>query len=146
MPGNVAVQEPGARVVRLEGQDEVAVRGQQGHVASRGVVEVQLHECVPVRCVRLRQDSEVVAVKMDLLVRQSKAIGGKIELGYRMGCRNESSGRCAEREAGACDDEEDPVVFLVVRWHHHPLRIPGDSSVHVLERGVAEIQPQWITA
>ena len=40
VPGDVAVQEPGSRVVGFEGEDEIAVLGQQGHVAARGVVDV----------------------------------------------------------------------------------------------------------
>ena len=40
VPGDVAVQEPGSRVVGFEGEDEIAVLGQQGHVAARRVVDV----------------------------------------------------------------------------------------------------------
>ena len=69
MPGDVAVQEPHARIVGLEGQDQIPVRGQQGHVASGGVVEVECHQRIPVWLIGLGQDGEVVAVQVDLFGR-----------------------------------------------------------------------------
>lgn len=68
VPGYVTVQEPRARVVGFEGEDEIPVRGQQRHVASGGVVEVQSHRRIPVGRIGLRQYSEVVAVEMDLRI------------------------------------------------------------------------------
>ena len=48
VPGDVAVQEPGARVVGFEGEDEIAVLGQERHVAARRVVDVQFQGRLPV--------------------------------------------------------------------------------------------------
>ena len=38
MPGNVAMHQPGARVVGAEGNDEISASGQQCHVSARWVV------------------------------------------------------------------------------------------------------------
>ena len=62
MPGDVTVQKPGARIVGLEGKDEVPVRRQQRHITSRGVVEVQLDQWIPVWLVRLCQYCKIVAM------------------------------------------------------------------------------------
>lgn len=83
VPGYVAVQEPGARVVGFEGEDEVSVCGQQGHVAARGVVEVQFYHRIPVWCVGLRQYREVVAVEMDLSIVSFPEAGRQTEGGER---------------------------------------------------------------
>ena len=39
VPGDVAVQEPGARVVGSEGQNEIALLGRECYVAAWGVVD-----------------------------------------------------------------------------------------------------------
>lgn len=65
VPANVAVHQPDARVVRLPGQDEVAAGREHGHVAADGVVQVQRHVGRRVGPRALRQDEEVVAVKVN---------------------------------------------------------------------------------
>jgi hypothetical protein len=67
--GNVAVNEPGARVVGFEGYDNVASLGHENDVATRWVDAVAGNvwwvTVVPGRC-RLFEEGEVVAVKMNL--------------------------------------------------------------------------------
>lgn len=69
MPRDVAVDEPGAGVVRLEGDDDVAARGEQHDVAAGGVADVQgtLQGAVELPGT-LVEDGEVVAVEVDLWV------------------------------------------------------------------------------
>ena len=65
MPGDVAVQEPGARVVQPERDGEVAVGGEDGGVAPGRVGRVEgVGASVPGRAL-LRQEPEVVAVQVD---------------------------------------------------------------------------------
>ena len=66
MPGDVAVQKPGAGVVGLEGDDEIAAAGEEGDVSARRVVEFHVYETVPVEGLGLCEDGEVVAVEVDL--------------------------------------------------------------------------------
>lgn len=62
VPGDVAVQEPGAGVVQAERNGEVAVGGQDGGVAPGRVGRVEgVGPSVPGSAL-LRQDPEVVAV------------------------------------------------------------------------------------
>lgn len=66
---NVAVQQPVARVVRLEGDDDEAVGGQQDDVAAGRVdqIEIKLRRVAGVRLVLgLLENGEVVAVEVDL--------------------------------------------------------------------------------
>lgn len=65
MPGNVAVDEPSAWVVELEGEGEVAVAGQGSDVTARGVGEVELGGAFDVGACGLGYDPEVVAVEVD---------------------------------------------------------------------------------
>lgn len=80
VPGNMAVHEPGAGVVRLEGQDEPATRGEHGHVAADGVVGLEIGP-VGARVVdvtglarrsgvrRAPDNDEIVPVKVDWMLR-----------------------------------------------------------------------------
>lgn len=72
--GNVAVNEPGARVVGFEGYDDVASLGHENDVTTRWVDAVAGNvwwvTVVP-RRFRLFEEGEVVAVKMDLSGSQS---------------------------------------------------------------------------
>lgn len=65
MPGNVAVDEPSAWVVELEGDGEVAVAGQGGDVTAGWVGEVELAGAFDVGACGLGDDPEVVAVEVD---------------------------------------------------------------------------------
>ena len=70
--GDVAVHEPAARVVGLEGDDDEALRGQEDDVAARRVVELQVEEGGVVGLAgHLLEDGEVVAVEVDLHVLSS---------------------------------------------------------------------------
>ena len=89
MLGNVAVHQPGTRVVRAEGNDDGPAAGQEDDVAPGRVVEVEGEELLRERGVGVveLEDGKVVAVEMDLvgtLVRIAKrAVGdGK---SYRVG-------------------------------------------------------------
>lgn len=65
VPRDVAVQEPGARVVQAERDGEVAVGGQDGRVAPGRVGRVEgVGASVPGSAL-LRQEPEVVAVQVD---------------------------------------------------------------------------------
>lgn len=66
VPGDVAVQEPRARVVQAERDGEVAVGGENGGVAPGrvGRVEKGVGASVPGSAL-LRQEPEVVAVQVD---------------------------------------------------------------------------------
>ena len=64
---DVAVHQPGARVVGLEGDDDEAVVGEQDNVAPRRVNERELELCGIVRLIfSLLEDGKVMAVEMDL--------------------------------------------------------------------------------
>ena len=67
MPRDMAMQEPGARVVGFEGDDEVATCGEKGNVSAGRVIEVHVGETRPVGCFGLLEDGEVVAVEVDLV-------------------------------------------------------------------------------
>ena len=66
MPGDMAMQQPGARIVGFEGDNEVAACRQKGDVSAGWIVEVQVGETGPVGCFGLFEDGEVVAVEVDL--------------------------------------------------------------------------------
>lgn len=63
---DVTMHEPGARVVGLEGKDEVAFRWKGGGVATDWVVGFQ-KRCIagPLGVLRLGEDVEVVTVQVD---------------------------------------------------------------------------------
>ncbi|TKW55332.1 hypothetical protein CTA1_12764 [Colletotrichum tanaceti] len=84
VPADVAVHQPGARVVRVPGHDEVAGGRQHGGVAAGRVVRLERH-VARVGPLALGEDPEVVAVQVD---------------GVRDG-------------EGGLDDEVDPLVGLV---------------------------------
>lgn len=60
-----------------------------------------------------------------------------------MGCRDKLPVWFAPREAGGCDDEVDPVVFIVVLRDHYPLWIPSKCFIvlfcYVLDCRIAEV-------
>ena len=67
MPGDMAVQNPLTRVVRLEGNSHVPAERQQDDVTARRVIVVEcpIREIVRVeRTALLRKEDEVVAVQM----------------------------------------------------------------------------------
>lgn len=66
MVGDVAVEEPGARVVGLEGDDDDAVGGEEGDVAARGVVQVEGGDGAVEGGGGLGEEDEVVAVEVEL--------------------------------------------------------------------------------
>ena len=94
MPRDVAMQHPGAGVVRFEGDDEIAVGREEGHVPAWGIVEFEL-DFVPagVGGCGLVQECKVVAVEMDW-------VGEGEELSFWVFLPNMSAG----------DDEIDPIV------------------------------------
>ena len=69
MFGDVAMHEPGARIVRFESNNGVTVRGQKDNVAARGIIPGKVEvrgfggNC---RIGDLGQDGEVMSVEMDL--------------------------------------------------------------------------------
>lgn len=67
VPGDVAVDDPGARVVELKGDGEVAAGGEVGGVAADGVDGVE-GRLVGEGGGVLREDPEVVAVEVDGVV------------------------------------------------------------------------------
>ena len=93
VPGDVAVEEPGARVVRLEGQQQPALGREHGHVAAHRVGAAQpreVHGRVEDVAQLLRrrgvgraaQDVEVVAL-----------LGGGVSRGQEVGCGRVKGGR-----------------------------------------------------
>lgn len=66
MVGDVAVREPGARVVGAEGDDDVAVVGEEDDVAAGRVGEFGVEVGREVGGGGLLEDGEVVAVEVDL--------------------------------------------------------------------------------
>lgn len=66
MPGDVAVYQPGARVVRFEGDDDEAVGGEEDDVAAWGVVEFEVQERLVEGSGGLLEEGEVVPVEVDL--------------------------------------------------------------------------------
>lgn len=65
VPGDVAVHEPRARVVELEGEREVAVARERGRVPARRVLDVEARRVAVEDARGLGQDPEVVAVEVD---------------------------------------------------------------------------------
>lgn len=66
MPGNVAVEQPGAGVVSLKGNNEVAPSRDQCNISSWGVIKLECH-LVPFNAfgvAALGEESKVVAVEM----------------------------------------------------------------------------------
>ena len=69
VPGDVAVDEPRARVIGFESNDDEPARGEEDDVPTWGIVVVEVEVCGSgevERKVRLLEEGEVVAVKMDL--------------------------------------------------------------------------------
>ena len=97
MPRDVAVHEPRARVAHLEGDDQVPVQRQHGHVAAGRIVQVGAERVRVEGVVRLAEDDEVVAVQVDGM---GGGGGGEVW-----------GGRFVE---GALDEEVDPLVVVVV--------------------------------
>lgn len=68
MPGNVAVEQPGARVVSPKGNNEVAPSRDQCNISPWGIIELEFH--LPFTkergVVALGEESKVVAMKMQL--------------------------------------------------------------------------------
>jgi hypothetical protein len=62
----MAVYEPRARIICFESQDSIAALAQKCYIATRRVVEFQVHDAVPVGRAGLPEDGEVVAVEVDL--------------------------------------------------------------------------------
>lgn len=62
VPGDVAVQEPGAGVVGFEGDDDEAAGGEENHVSTGGVFEVGFELVGTVKLARLLQQSEIMPV------------------------------------------------------------------------------------
>ena len=97
------MDQPRARVVGLEGDDDVPIGRQQDHVAARRVDPLQLYGGgVPLLARGLLEDGEVVAVKMDLLGTVSIALGER-RRGYS--CRMRPSTLACGR--GTSDHEID---------------------------------------
>lgn len=73
MPRNMTMQEPGARVIFLEGNRKVAVRRKVGNVATRRVDQIQDAgiEVEDTSC--LADDPEVVAMEMNRVVETDSA-------------------------------------------------------------------------
>ena len=105
------MQQPGARVVSFESNDQVTASWKESDISARRVVEFHIRETVPVRCLRLFQDGEVMAVEMYLGRRSVRfCIAEKRVLPYRMRCRNEEAWtiQVAKRKFGSCDHQIDP--------------------------------------
>ena len=69
MPGDVAVDEPRARIIGFERDDDEAACGEEDHVPTRGVGEVEVEICGSGEVesgAGLLEEGEVVAVQMDL--------------------------------------------------------------------------------
>jgi hypothetical protein len=66
MPGNVAVEQPGAGVVSLEGNNKVAPSRDQCNISSWGVIKLECHLVLlnEFGVVALSEESKVVAVEM----------------------------------------------------------------------------------
>lgn len=73
VPRDVAMDEPGARVVEQERNGEVSARGEGGDVAAHGVLGVELGVRQVELAGLLGEDPEVVAVEVDGVV---EAAGG----------------------------------------------------------------------
>ena len=66
MSGDMAVHEPGARVVGFESDDDIAAPGHEDDVAAGWVVEFQVEvRSVEFLVVGLLEEGEVVAVEVD---------------------------------------------------------------------------------
>jgi len=65
MPGDMAVQEPDARVIRLEGDDKVSGSRQHGDVAARRVGPSRVDRGGVESSSTLGDEVEVVAVEVD---------------------------------------------------------------------------------
>jgi hypothetical protein len=75
---DMAVHEPGARVVGFEGKHEVARAGEGGGIPTNGVVCFERGDVAgPVACA-LSEDVEIMAVKMDR-VRDWRGIWGGLD-------------------------------------------------------------------
>jgi hypothetical protein len=66
MKRNMAVHEPGARVVRLKSKDEVAFRWESSSITTNRIIGFQKRGIAGPLCVfRLGEDVEVVTVQVD---------------------------------------------------------------------------------
>lgn len=92
MKGDVAMQEPGARVVGFEREDQVAVGGQEGDVAAGRVGEGEVDGGGGEGGGGLGEDGEVVTVEMDLGGVISRFILRGIGLDLRGVLRGQSGG------------------------------------------------------
>ena len=76
MPRDVTMHEPDTRIIRLECESEMSIIRQHGNVTSRRIVEIELWRVGGVEaCASLRDDGEVVAVKMDGVRATCHAVG-----------------------------------------------------------------------
>lgn len=129
MPGDMAVQNPHARVIRLEADGHVAVARQQGHVAPGRVVVLegpvgdvvlvegpvllrQQHEVVPVQVHRVRDRHEHPLPARDLVLRALRP-----------------------------HDDVHPVLSGVVLRHQRVFRAVEAVVPEVVDQWVREVEP-----
>lgn len=70
VPCDVTMQQPGTRVVRFEGDDDVAMGWEQDHVSAGRILQLELVEVgriLGLALAGLLQQSKIVTVKMDLI-------------------------------------------------------------------------------
>lgn len=65
MPRDMAVHQPHARIIRGEGQKQVATGRQYSRIPTRGVVEIEARGTAVPDAVSAADDVEVVAVEVD---------------------------------------------------------------------------------
>ena len=66
MPGNVAVDQPSARIVSFEGNGDETAGWEEDNVTARGIVEFEFEFGWIEACVGLLEERKVMAVKMYL--------------------------------------------------------------------------------
>ena len=66
MPGNVAVDQPSARIVSSEGNSDEPASGEEDNVATRGVVEFEFELGWIKALVGLLEEREIMSVEMYL--------------------------------------------------------------------------------
>lgn len=127
VPRDVAMYHPGAGVVRFEGDDEIAVGGEEGHVPAWGVFEVE-RDFVPtgIGGGGLVQEGKVVAVEMDW-------VGEGEELSVWVPPPDVSAG----------DDEIDPIFCrLVIGDNVQVFAPPVVWGVEVEDAWLSKVQPK----
>lgn len=147
MHGNVAVEEPGTGVVHFEGDEDPAVGGDDGDVATEGVVEpdaaelggLDLSHHVVVRVegvVAFGDDGKVVAVEMHGVdgVGEGVAWGG--EVGFDQNPLGAAVG-IIDAVAEGLDPDRRPVAAVLVGGAESGVGLLGDG-VKVLHPRVAE--------